>query len=189
MIIKGASRRSVKFWAKHLTDEKYNDRAEMVDQRGLLSENLADMLHEIQDNAHLTKCRNAMYVASFSPAIGETLNEVEWERAYEIFEKHRGIPEGQRRVVYEHEKEGRTHRHVVWDRIDAENVKAFPDPHDWKVCAVASQEITQELGLQQTRGILFREPGSAPPGTQSETVGNVQGDENRHPCAGTRRRC
>jgi len=163
VIIKGASRRNVKFWAKHLTDTKKNDRAEMVDKRGLLSENLTDMLHEIQDNAHLTKCKNAMYIASFSPAIGEKLTEVDWERAYEIFEKQRGIPEGQRRIVYEHEKEGRTHRHVVWDRIDAEKMKAFPDAHDWKICAVASQEITQELGLQHTPGILFREPGAPRP--------------------------
>ena len=163
MIIKGASRRNVKFWAKHLTDTKKNDRAEMVDKRGLLSENLTDMLHEIQDNADLTRCKNAMYIASFSPAIGEKLTEVDWERAYEIFEKQRGIPEGQRRIVYEHEKEGRTHRHVVWDRIDAEKMRAFPDAHDGKICAVASQKITQELGLQHTHGILFREPGAPRP--------------------------
>ena len=59
-----------------LTDTKKNDRAEMVDKRGLLSENLTDMLHEIQDNAELTRCKNAMYIASFSPAIGEKLTEV-----------------------------------------------------------------------------------------------------------------
>lgn len=163
MIIKGASRRSVKFWAKHLTDTKTNDRAEMVDKRGLLSENLTDLLTEIQDNADLTDCKNAMYIASFSPAIGEVLNEAQWERAYEIFEQHRGIPEGQRRIVYEHEKEGRTHRHVVWDRIDIENVRAFPDGLDWKVCALASKDITHELGLQHTPGILFREPGAPRP--------------------------
>ena len=42
-------------------------------------------------------------------------------------------------------------------------MKAFPDAHDWKICAVASQKITQELGLQHTPGILFREPGAPRP--------------------------
>ena len=163
MIINGASRRSVKFWTKHLSDTKKNDRAEMVEKRGLLSENLADLLTEIQDNADLTRCENAMYIASFSPAIGETLTEQQWERAYEIFENQRGIPEGQRRIVYEHEKEGRTHRHVVWDRIDVENMRAFPDGLDWKVCAAASLAISTELDLHHTPGILYREEGTPRP--------------------------
>ena len=127
MYIKGASRRSVGFWARHLQDIKENLRAEIVETRGLAADNLRDMMLEMQQDASLTRCKNFMYIASFNPCPHEHPTERQWEQMYEIFEKHRGIPAGQQRIVIEHEKEGRTHRHVVWNRIDLENMRAFPD--------------------------------------------------------------
>lgn len=163
MVIKGASRRNIGFWSKHLTDDTANDRAELIEKRGLAADTLPDMLREMQDAARLTRCENFMYIASFNPCAGEHLTERQWERAYEIFEKQRGIPEGQPRIVYEHEKHGRTHRHVVWGRIDTERMRAFPDALDWKICAAASQQIASALGLERTPGILDREPGTPRP--------------------------
>jgi len=75
----------------------------------------------------------------------------------------RCIPEGQQRIVYEHEKKGRIHRHVVWNRIDTENMRAFPDSLDLKVCEAAKHEIEAELELQKTPGLLKRDPELPPP--------------------------
>jgi len=162
MYIKGGSRRAIKFWAKHLEDVKTNDRVELIEKRGLAADGLEEMLLEMQENAALTRCQNFMYIASFSPALGEVLTEEQWDRAYEIFEQERGIPEGQPRIIYEHEKEGRTHRHVVWDRIDQEKQKAFADSFNLKPCDAAEKRIEAELDLTRTPSYLNRDPEAEP---------------------------
>ena len=149
MIVNGASRRSVAFWSRHLANDKKNDRAELKEIRGLAATNLKDALLEMQEDARHTRCKNFFYQANFSPCPHERLTEDQWERTFEIFEKHRGIPPGQARVVYEHEKDGRIHRHVIWSRVDLETMKAWPDRLDAKVCHAASREISQELGLER----------------------------------------
>lgn len=151
MVIKGASRRSVEFWTRHLANDKKNDRAELKEIRGLGAENLKDALLEMQEDARFTRCKNFFYQANFNPCPHERLTEEQWQRAFEIFENHRGIPAGQARIVYEHEKEGRIHRHVIWSRIDLETMRAWPDNLDAKICHAASREISEELGLQRSR--------------------------------------
>ena len=159
-----ASRRDVAFWTKHLLNDEKNERAELREIRGLAADNLHSALLEMQQDArHAPRCKNFMYHADFNPRRDERLTEEQWERAFEIFEKHRGIPAGQPRVVVEHEKEGRVHRHVIWLRVDLENLRAFPDGLDWKVAHAAAREIEKELGLQRTIGPLDRPPGTPRP--------------------------
>ena len=150
MIVNGASRRSVGFWSKHLENDKKNDRAELKEIRGLAAENLRDALLEMQEDAKNTRLKNFFYQANFNPTAEERLSEEQWQRAFEIFEKHRGIPEGTARIVYEHEKEGRVHRHVIWSRVDTENGRAWSDRLDAKICHAASREISEELGLHRS---------------------------------------
>jgi hypothetical protein len=178
MVIKGASRRNIGFWSGHLKDTKKNDRAEMIDRRGLAAEDLRGMMREMLEGASATRCKNFMYIASFNPTEGQTLTEEQWQRTFEIFEKARGIPDGQARVVFEHEKKGRIHRHVVWDRIDTENMRAFPDGLDWKVCQAASLEISQELGIERPTGILDREPGTPRPERRPESWEMFRGQKS-----------
>lgn len=164
MVINGASRRNVGFWVKHLQNDAKNDRAELHEVRGLAADNLADALHEMQDDARDTRCKNFMYQANFNPCAHEHFTEQQWERAFEIFEHHRGIPAGQARVVYEHEKEGRTHRHVIWSRIVLEEGRAWSDALDAKICHAAAREIERELGLERTISPLDKDRhGPRPP--------------------------
>ncbi len=158
MYIKGGSRRSIKFWAKHLKNAIENERVTPIEIRGLAAQDLASAMREMEQNAELagSRCKNFMYIASFNPPEGERLSEREWERMFEIFMKHRGIPEDQPRVVYEHQKKGRIHRHVVWQRVDLETGRAFADGHDFVVAEVAAREIALELGLEHTPGLLER---------------------------------
>lgn len=144
--IKAGTERNVKYWTKHLTDCEINDRAELMEVRGFCYDNLARMLEEIQI---LTTCGtsadNGMYIAKFSPPPHWKLTPQQWDRAFEIFEQQRGIPKGQRRIVYEHETAGRIHRYVVWERLILETMKLFPAAHDHVVCSVAARKISQEL--------------------------------------------
>ncbi len=158
MYIKGASRRSVGFWSRHLQDTRENVRAEVIEKRGLAADDLRDMMFEMQEDARLTRCKNFMYIASFNPCPHEHPTERQWERMLEIFEKQRGIPEGQQRIVIEHEKEGRTHRHVVWSRIDLGKMRAFPDGLNPKICEAAANEIELTLGFERTARLLDRDP-------------------------------
>lgn len=163
MVINGASRRSVAFWARHLVNDKKNDRAELKEIRGLAATNLKDALLEMQEDARHTRCKNFFYQANFNPTAQERLTEEQWQRVFEIFEKHRGIPEGTARVVYEHEKEGRVHRHVVWSRVNLDTLKAWRDGNDAKVAHAAAREIERELGLQRTIGPFDKEPDAPRP--------------------------
>jgi hypothetical protein len=180
MIIKGASRRNIGFWSRHLTNDKKNDRVELIEKRALVADNLADMMREMQkDTKFAPRCDNFMYIASFNPCAHEHPTEQQWERMYEIFEKHRGIPEGQQRIVYEHEKNARTHRHVVWNRIDTEKMRAFPDGLDLKVCEAAQKEIEHELGLEKTPHLLDREPGVPRPPRGPKAWERMRGDRSQ----------
>ena len=180
MVIKGGSRRNIGFWSGHLEDAKKNDRVELIEKRGVAADDLRGMMREMLENSELTRCKNFMYIASFNPTEGEVLTEAQWDRAYEIFEKERGIPEGQPRIVYEHEKKGRIHRHVVWDRVDQEQQRAFPDGLDFKVCEAAKHKIEAELQLTKTPGLLNRDPELPPRRAPPEIMGNVSRDAKRH---------
>ena len=85
MVVNGASRRSVGFWAKHLANDKKNDRAELKEIRGLAAETLLDALLEMQEDAKHTRLKNTFYQANFNPSPGEILTEEQWQRAFEIF--------------------------------------------------------------------------------------------------------
>ena len=102
-------------------------------------------------------------LANFNPCEHEQLTEQQWERAFEIFEQHRGIPPGQARVVYEHEKEGRTHQHVIWSRIVLEEGRAWSDALDAKICHATAREIERELGLERTISPLDKDRGGPRP--------------------------
>jgi len=191
MIVNGASRRSVAFWTKHLTNDKKNDRADLIEIRGLAAKDLPGALLEMEIDSRFTRCQNFFYQANFNPTADEILTEEQWERAFEIFEEHRGIPPGQARIVYEHEKEGRTHRHVIWSRIDLEKMRAWPDSRDAKVCHVASREISEELGLQRSISPFDKDregprPDRAPGSLSSERHSmDVRSRCIERSCAGT----
>ena len=165
MIINNAGSRSdVEFWTGHLQSIEENTRAEMKQIRGLKADNLLDALLEMQREASARpRLKNFMYHADFNPCPHERLTEENWDRAFEIFEKQRGIPEGTPRIVYEHEKEGRIHRHAIWSRLNLETMRAFPDGLDAKVAHAAARKIEIELGLEKVIGPFDREPGTPRP--------------------------
>ena len=100
--------RSIRFWTNHMKDTE-NDWAELKQISGLAADNLEDAFREMQcEAAVLPRLKNFFYHADFNPCPnGRELAEDESERTYEIFERHRGIPEGTPRIVFEHVKNGR----------------------------------------------------------------------------------
>jgi hypothetical protein len=164
IINNAASRCNVGFWTNHLEDTEENDRAELKQIRGLGAANLEDALLEMQrEAAGRPRLKNFLYHADFNPPPDKRFTEKEWERSFEIFEKERGIPAGTPRVVVEHEKQGRVHRHVIWSRLNPENMRAFADGLDAKVAHAAARKIELELGLEKVIGPFDREAGMPRP--------------------------
>jgi hypothetical protein len=163
IINNAASRRSVDFWASHLTNTEENERAELREIRGLDAGNVREALEEMQRLAHVNpRVKNFMHHADFNPRRDEVLTDAERDRAIEIYEERRGIPENTPRVVMEHIKEGRKHWHVIWLRVD-ENGRAFSDSLSAKVAHEAAREIERELGHEKVIGPYDREQGTPRP--------------------------
>jgi len=162
MVINGASRRNVRFWARHLLDTCENESAEVVKIHGLRARTLGDALWEMEAQARGTRCENFMWCADLNPRGDERLTEEGWERARAILERHRRY-EGQPHVVIEHRKDNRVHRHVVWSRIDTTKARALPDGLDARVCHAAARDIERALGLIRTISPLDKNrPGPRP---------------------------
>src|SRR5579863_4226671 len=123
VIINGGAAGNTGFWSKHLQRVDTNDRAEVMEISGLLATNLPSSLREMEAIAAQSRCGgNFMYQANINPRGEERLTEAQWREAVDTLENHLGLA-GHQRVVVEHEKNGRVHRHVVWNRVDVETLR------------------------------------------------------------------
>jgi Relaxase/Mobilisation nuclease domain len=153
IIINGASRRAGGWWAKHLENEATNERVEVVEIVGLSAATLPDAFREMHALSRGTKCDNYFYQANINPRADEKLTPEQWQKAVDTLEKNLGLT-GQPRFVIEHEKEGRTHRHVVWSRIDTERMVAIPDSLTAAIHERTSRELEIRFDLERGRSIL-----------------------------------
>jgi hypothetical protein len=167
----------VDFWTKHLGNTEANERAELKEIRGLKADNLAQALNEMQALARdHPRTKNFMYHADFNPRHEEHLTPEQRDRAFEIFEKERGIPSDAARIVMEHVKEGRQHWHVIWYRLD-DTGRPFSDKLDAKVAHRAAEKISHEMGFEKVVSPLTREPGAPRPERAPEPWEMYRGDK------------
>jgi hypothetical protein len=168
----------VDFWTKHLGNTEANERAELKQIRGLRADTLHEALQEMQRQARINpRVINFMYHADFNPRRDEHLSQEERDRAFEIFEKERGIPPDAARIVMEHVKEGRQHWHVIWYRLD-DNGRPFSDSLDATVAHPAAEKISYELGLEKVISPLTREPGTPRPPRAPKAWEMYRGDKS-----------
>jgi hypothetical protein len=168
----------VDFWTKHLGNTEANERAELKQIRGLRADTLHEALQEMQRQARINpRVINFMYHADFNPRRDEHLSQEERDRAFEIFEKERGIPPDAARIVMEHVKEGRQHWHVIWYRLD-DNGRPFSDSLDATVAHHAAEKISYELSLEKVISPLTREPGTPRPPRAPKAWEMYRGDKS-----------
>jgi hypothetical protein len=153
IIINGASRRAGGWWAKHLENAATNERVEVIEIKGLSAATLPDAFREMHALSRGTKCDNYFYQANINPRADEKLTPQQWQKAVDTLERNLGLT-GQPRFVIEHEKEGRTHRHVVWSRIDTEHMVAIPDSLTAAIHERTSRELEIRFDLERGRSIL-----------------------------------
>jgi len=121
MIIKGGSRKSASFFAKHLMKTEENERVSIAEMKGLYAEDLPEAFRELKALSKATRAENYFYHASINPREDERLTPEQWDFAVDRLE-HNLRMEGHARFQVEHEKEGRTHRHIVWSRVNPETL-------------------------------------------------------------------
>lgn len=92
-------------------------------------------------------------------------------------ERHLGL-EGQPRVVFEHEKEGRVHRHVVWSRIDADTMKARSDSLTYRKHEAAAREIERDCGLAPVESVLVKDREGPRPERRAKDWEGFRGGES-----------
>jgi MobA/VirD2-like, nuclease domain len=156
MIISGGSRTNWRYFARHLTNAKDNDRVEVVELRGLGADSVFEGFREMHEIARFTRCGNFFYHADINPREDDPMTREQAVIAADWLQKNLGL-EGQPRIMVEHVKDGRQHWHIAVLRIDMDSLKAIPDSHNFKVHAQTARELEREFGHTPLRDILVAE--------------------------------
>lgn len=120
MVIRGKTRGNGKQLAKYLLTKGDNEVVSVLEIRGTANpDNLHKSLLEMSLTSELTKSDKGLYHAQINPAYGEDrkMETSDWMKAAQIMEKELGL-ENQKRAIILHEKKGRVHAHIVWERYD-----------------------------------------------------------------------
>ncbi len=150
MIIRGNPAGNVGFWSSHLLRDDTNSRAEVKEISGLLAEDLPTALREMQAIAAQSRSHgNFMYQANINPQCDEQLTPEQWKEAVDTLEKNLGL-EGHQRIVVEHEKGGRTHQHVIWNRVDLENLRVADMGGNYRIHTATQHELESRFDLTPT---------------------------------------
>jgi hypothetical protein len=153
MIINGGSRCNARFFARHLSNEDENERATLCDIRYLAAENITDALHEMEIVAIGTFCKNFFYHAHINPDETEHLTSQQWEYSVRLLETALGL-ENNARFIVEHLKKGRTHRHIVWSRIEVPRMRAVEMTDDYAKHQAVARQLEREFGLRSVKSVL-----------------------------------
>ena len=128
MILKGSQRSGAKALADHLMNDRDNDHVSCLELRDFSSDQLHGALNEMHAISKATQCKQFMFSLSLNPPQDHIATEQDFLEAADRAEQQLGLSDQPRAIVV-HEKEGRRHAHVVWSRIDVDEMKAINLPH------------------------------------------------------------
>lgn len=162
MIISGGARSNGKFFGKHLMKTTENEVVNVVEIRGLMyAETVPEAFREMSAMATGTRCKNFFYHANLNPRADELLTPEQWEHAVDTLEHELGL-DGHSRFIVEHQKEGRTHRHVVWSRIDPETGITASDGKNYAAHERAARSLEAAFGHAAVVGAHASTTGQRP---------------------------
>ena len=135
-----------------------NERVGLKELRGFCSEKIAGAMQEMDAIGRASECEKFVYHASINPALSDHLTPEQMLQAVDILERHLKLEDHQR-VIVAHEKDGREHYHIAWNRVDPESMKAVTMSHNYRAHEEAAREIERTFSLEQTQG---RHTGGGP---------------------------
>ncbi len=155
MILKGSQRSGGTQLAAHLLKTEENEHVEIHNMRGFMSESLPSAFNEIHAISKGTRAKQPFFSLSLNPPPNERVPIEIFETAIEQIEQKLGLEDQPRAIVF-HEKEGRRHAHVVWSRIDTEEMKAINLPFYKMKLKDVSRELYLEHGWKIPPGLIDR---------------------------------
>ncbi len=127
MIQKASTRGGGTAMGQHLLKPEENEHVEIHEVSGFVSDSVLGAMNEAYALARGTRCEKYLFSVSLNPPSDVHVSTEVFEKALRMIEERNDLV-GQPRVVVFHSKEGRTHAHCVWSRIDAETMTAKPLP-------------------------------------------------------------
>jgi Relaxase/Mobilisation nuclease domain len=180
VIIKGTSCAGASRLTTHLTRTDTNERAEVIDIRGVVADNLSGALHEMEAVAAGARTTKPFYHGSINTRADERLTDEQRMYAIDRLEATLGLT-GQARVVVIHEKEGREHCHIVWSRIDLDRMAAISDSNNYRKHEEVARSLEREFGHERVQGALVeREQGQTRANPQPPRNVAVRTDGHKH---------
>jgi hypothetical protein len=163
VVIKGKSVAGANRLAAHLERTDTNERADVIELRGVAGETLADALYEMEAVASgCPNCKKPFYHASINTRADERLSPEQRMQAIDRLEKDLGLT-GQPRAVVVHEKEGREHCHIVWSRIDLDKMRTISDSHNYRTHEIVARGLEREFGHARVQGAHVERDGKERP--------------------------
>lgn len=153
MIIKGKAVTGPQALARYLQSKEVNERAEIVEIRGTAASDPEGALIEMDAYAEGTRCQKPLYHAKINPEPPHRLTPEQRKEAIDLLEQRLGFA-GHARVVVIHEKLNREHIHVIWSRIDLENMRAVSLSHNYRAHEEVSRELERRFGHNRVQGAL-----------------------------------
>ncbi len=155
MILNGNERGNARNLAAHLMNVRDNEHVELHELRGFVADDLHGALQESEAIAMGTCCKKHLFSLSLNPPGEADVPPEHFEAAIDRIEKDLGL-ENQPRAIVFHEKEARRHAHVVWSRIDGEEMKAIPLPFYKRNLTTISRDLYLEHGWRMPDGLRDR---------------------------------
>ena len=152
MILKGSQRAGAKQLADHLLNDRDNDHVTVLEMRGFVADDLQGALNECHAISKATKCKQFLFSLSLNPPKDISVGERDFVEAADRAENSLGLA-GQPRAIVIHEKQGRRHAHVVWSRIDANELKAVNLPFYKEKLTKLSKELYLDYGWALPNGL------------------------------------
>ncbi|KCZ93817.1 relaxase/mobilization nuclease domain-containing protein [Hyphomonas johnsonii] len=155
MILHGNARGGGSELAVHLMRTDENEHVQVHDVSGFMSDDVRGAFLEVEALAKGTRCQKPLFSLSLSPPKDANASAKDFEQAIAKAEEALGLS-GQPRVIVFHEKgEHRDrHCHVVWSRINAEQMRAIPMPFNRLKMRDVSRDLFIEHGWDVPRGLI-----------------------------------
>lgn len=142
-----------------------NERVEIIEIRGFMSDNLKDVFKESYAISKGTRCHKHLFSMSIDPPIGADIGDKDYIDAANRTEAKLKL-NNQPRTIVRHWKRGddgvmRGHAHVVWCRIDASKMKAIDLPFSKLKMRDVSRELHIEHNIPMPPGLInheYRDP-------------------------------
>lgn len=154
MILVGNQRGGARNLAAHLLSPE-NENVEVHEVRGFAADDVHGAFQEAHAMSKGTRCKQFLFSLSFNPPPQERVHTDVFEDAIARAEEKLGLTD-QPRVIIFHEKESRRHAHVVWSRIDMEEMKAVQLSFTHRKLQDLSRELYLEHGWRMPDGLADR---------------------------------